>query len=212
LRLSLGLLVERRLTLYVALDLLVLLFALVVSFASSRLSSLYTGAVVPLLVPGILILSDAVALERRSMSLDLALSAPGARLYFERRVAGFCAILAAQSGLILVLQRLSAGAFPLLPALIQVCASALLVGSITLCWAVVVRSGDTAALASGASVAVLGRWFFASPIPDLPPAGLWLGFEGSLDWLRVNAALLLAAAVFYAYARRRIAVPERILE
>lgn len=211
-RLSLGLLLERRAGLYVTLDLLVLLVALVATFASSRASGLYAASVIPFLVPGILVLSDTVALERRAGSLDLALSSPGARYYFEKRIGGFSAILAVQSCLILILQRLTAASFPLLPALLQIGATALLVGSITLCWSVVLKTGEAAALASGASAVLLARWLFASPIPDLPPGGIWLGFEGTMDWLRVNAALLLAAAVFYAYARRRIAVPERILE
>lgn len=210
-RLSVRLLLERREALYLVLDLLVLLIVLVSTFAAARPSQLYVAAVIPLLLPGILVLSDAVALERRAGSLDLALSSPGAHRYFEKRVGSFAAILALQSCLILLLQRLVASPFPLLPALLQVCVSCALIGAICLCWSVTSKNADAAALASWASVAVLGRWFFASPIPNEPATGFWLGLEGTLDWIRVNAALALAAFVFYAYARRRIAVPERIL-
>jgi len=211
LRLSVELLVERRVGIYVALDLVALLIILVSALASNKLSGLYIGTVLPLLLPGVLVLSDAVALERRAGSLDLALSTPGARFYFEKRVGAFAGMLALQSSLILILLRLVAGSFPILPALIQIATTSLLVGAISLFWTVSLKSGDAAALASTLSILALGRWFFASPIPDVAPPGLWLGFEGSLDWARVNAAILLAAAVFYAYARRRIAVPEKLL-
>ncbi|HNJ78742.1 MAG TPA: hypothetical protein PKX56_05255, partial [Marmoricola sp.] len=39
------------------------------------------------------VLSDVVDLERRAGSLDLALSSPGADLYFERRLLAFLSLL-----------------------------------------------------------------------------------------------------------------------
>src|SRR6266581_2992357 len=97
-RLSLRLLTERRAALFITIDALFLFSGFFIGLAG-------TGSVtefwlpmflMPLLVVGVPMLSDIVAVERRSGTLDLALTSPGARFYFERRVLSVCALIVAQ--------------------------------------------------------------------------------------------------------------------
>ena len=99
--LSLRLLTERRAALFITIDALFLYSGFFIGLAG-------TGSVtdfwlpmflMPLLVVGVPMLSDTMAVERRSGTLDLALTSPGARFYFERRVGAVAAVAMVQGWL-----------------------------------------------------------------------------------------------------------------
>ncbi|HEY4574118.1 MAG TPA: hypothetical protein VIJ26_09150, partial [Thermoanaerobaculia bacterium] len=156
-----------------------------------------------------------VDLERRAGCLDLALSAPAAEAYFVRRAGAVCAVIAVQGYLVMILGWFLNGyGFPLLAPLIQIVVISLFLGTVSLFWAVRLRTSGAVWLASAVTVAAMSPWFFTNPIPDRLKAhygALLPGAEESLPWLRSLAILAVGAALFYLYARRRLRRPERML-
>ncbi len=217
-RLSLSLLLGRRLVLFAVIDGLVvgalLLQMLLESDADA--ADLYRYAYLfPSLILALPALAGLVDLERRAGCLDLALSAPAAEAYFVRRAGAVCAVMAAQGEIVILLGWLLGGfGFPLLAPSIQIVVVSLFLGSVSLFWAVRLRTSGAVWLASAVTVAAMSPWFFTNPIPNRLKAhygALLPGAEESLPWLRSLAILAVGAALFYLYARRRLRRPERML-
>ena len=108
-RLSLGLLLGRRLLLFAVIDVVVvgwLVLAMLLESDGDAARDLYRYAfLVPSLILGLPALAGMVDLERRAGCLDLALSAPAAEAYFVRRAGAVCAVVAAQG--VIVMARLA---------------------------------------------------------------------------------------------------------
>jgi len=217
-RLSLELLLGRRLLLFAAIDLLIVgsaLFSMLVESGDAP-EAVWTGVVLPpFLLLGLPALAGIVDLERRAGCLDLALTVPAAEGYFLRRAAVVCGVLWLQGSLLMTVDWLyeSAG-FPLLSVLVQVAVVSLFLGAAALFWAVRLKSGGAVWLASTATVLALGRWFFFDPIPDRHFAAygaLLPGLEGSLAWLGSVGALGAATVILFLYARRRLRRPETMI-
>lgn len=179
-------------------------------------SAIYVSVVIlPLLLLGVPAQADLVALERRAGSLDLALATPDPQRYFLRRAGAVGLVLALQSALsLLALWAAESAGFPLLPALFQALGLAFLLAAATLFWALRVASAGGVWFASLLSILALYPWTLANPIPV---RGSEVGhpFVGSLAATlpAVGHALVVTAAatLFYLYARRRLARPERLL-
>ncbi len=130
---SLALLTERRMLLFLGLDLLFLFAGVMIGLSSDS-----GGArdmwlpffVMPALLVGVPMLADTVAVERRSGTLDLALTSPGARFYFERRVLSVCALIVVQGCLAMTLTRLLMNRFPLSGPFAQAISVALFTGAV----------------------------------------------------------------------------------
>lgn len=217
-RLSLSLLLGRRLVLFAVIDALVvgalLLQMLLESDADA--ADLYRYAfLLPSLILALPALAGLVDLERRAGCLDLALSAPAAEAYFVRRAGAVCAVMAAQGEAVILAGWLVGGfGFPLLAPSIQIVVVSLFLGAVSLFWAVRLRTSGAVWLASAVTVAAMSPWFFTNPIPQRFKAhygALLPGAEESLPWLRSLAILAVGAALFYLYARRRLRRPERML-
>ena len=211
---SLALLTERRMLLFLGLDLLFLFAGVMIGLSSDS-----GGArdmwlpffVMPALLVGVPMLADTVAVERRSGTLDLALTSPGARFYFERRVLSVCALIVVQGCLAMTLTRLLMNRFPLSGPFAQAISVALFTGAVTLNWAVRFRTAGAVMFATYLTALVFSPWLFSIPVhtPDsmngpMTALDLW-------QWTQNNLVLLSCAAVFYAYARQRLMRPELII-
>jgi hypothetical protein len=212
---SVALLTERRVGLFIALDLM-FLFAGILSGLESSATGSAAGLwlpffVMPALVVGVPMLSDCVAIERRSGTLDLALTSPGARFYFERRVLSVCALMIVQGWIAMLLTRLAMDAFPLSGPLMQVVSVSLFIGAVTLNWAVRLRTAGAVMFASYLTSIVFIKWLFANPIHPFVQMNGPMTIADIVGWTQNNLVLLSSAAVFYAYARQRLMRPERII-
>jgi hypothetical protein len=217
-RLSLSLLLGRRLVLFLVIDGMVVGYLLLQMLLESEgdAGDIYRYAFLfPSLLLALPALAGLVDLERRAGCLDLALSTPAAEAYFVRRAAAVCAVVAVQGYLVMLLGWFLADfKFPLLAPLLQIAVISLFLGAVSLFWAVRLRTSGAVWLASAVTVALMGPWFFANPIPQRLKSkyGSFLpGGEESLPWLRSLAILAAGAALFYLYARRRLRRPERML-
>jgi hypothetical protein len=217
-RLSLGLLLGRRLALFAAIDVLVLGWLLQSMLLASEgdARDLYRYAfLLPSLILALPALAGMVDLERRAGCLDLALSAPAAEAYFLRRAGAVCAVVAAQGVAVIILGWiLTDHGFPLISPLVQIVVISLFLGAVSLFWAVRLHTSGGVWLASAVTVGLMSRWFFFSPIPPRYGSvyGPFLpGAEESLAWLGSLAVLATGTALFYLYARRRLRRPERML-
>lgn len=217
-RLSLGLLLGRRLALFAAIDVLVVgwlvLSMLLESDGDGR--DLYRYAfLLPSLLLALPALAGMVDLERRAGCLDLALSAPAAEAYFLRRAGAVCAAIAAQGMVVMIAAWLLMDhSFPLISPLVQIVVISLFLGAVSLFWAVRLRTSGGVWLASAVTVGAMSPWFFFNPIPPRfgSAFGAFLpGADESLAWLGNLAVLAVGTALFYLYARRRLRRPERML-
>lgn len=212
-RLSLALLTERRLALYAWIDFLLAFVGLAIAFSGARGSSMdfyFPFFLLPVLLIGIPMLSDTVAVERRSGTLDLALTSPGARLYFERRVLAVATLMILQGWVGVLLAYLLAENFDLITPFVQVITVSLFVTAAALNWSVRFRSAGAVTFATYATAALFAPWFFSNPIH--PPTTLQPRLlEHWIDYGQQNFVLVLAASVFYLYARQRLARPERLI-
>lgn len=218
-RLSLGFLLGRKLPLFATIDVLVVGWSLMRMLLDSPESNPMAVYQYLFLVPAVVLALPALAgivdLERRAGCLDLALSAPDAEGYFLRRAGAVCGVAAAQGVVLVVVGWLYLErTFPLLPALLQIAVVSAFLGTVSLFWAVRLRTAGAVWLASAVTVALMGRWFFFDPTnrklgaahrPLLPDG------EEALPWLASFAVLALGATLFYLYARRRLRRPERML-
>jgi hypothetical protein len=217
-RLSLALLLGRRLLLFAVIDVVVVGWLVLSMFLETDgvARDLYLYAfLLPSLILALPALAGMVDLERRAGCLDLALSAPAAEAYFVRRAGAVCAAIAAQGIVVMILGwLLMEHSFPLIPPLVQIVVISLFLGAVSLFWAVRLRTSGGVWLASAVTVGGLSPWFFSNPIP--PRFGavygpLLSGADESLAWLGSLAVLAAGAALFYLYARRRLRRPERML-
>jgi len=217
-RLSLSLLLGRRLALFAAIDALVVGGSVLQMLleGEGEPSELYRFVFfVPSLILALPALAGMVDLERRAGCLDLALSAPSAEGYFLRRAGAVCALTAVQGWLVMLLGWfLDDFSFPILAPLVQVAVVSLLLGAVSLFWAVRLQTAGGVWLASMVTLALMGKWFFFNPVP--PRFGeafgpLLPGPEAALAWLRSVAVLGIGSALFFLYARRRLRRPELII-
>lgn len=217
-RLSLELLLGRKLVLFAVVDAAVVLACLLDMLLDSpgEPAEIYRSVVlVPFLLLGIPALSGLVDVERQAGCLDLALSSPSAEGYFVRRAAAVCATLAAQGwALVLFAWLYDSRSFPLLSVLLHIAVVSVFLGAVALFWAVRLRTAGAVWLATLVTVLLMQRWSLANPIPPrLTVAyGAFLpGPEAALEWLPGVAVLAGGAALFFLYARRRLTRPETML-
>jgi hypothetical protein len=217
-RLSLGLLLGRKLALFAAVDVLVIGGSVLQMLleGEGEASELYLFVfLIPSLILALPALAGVVDLERRAGCLDLALSSPSAERYFLRRAGAVCALTAAQGWLVMLLGWFLDGfGFPILAPLVQVAAVSLFLGAVALFWAVRLRTAGGVWLASMLTLTLLGKWFFFNPVP--PRFGeafgpLLPGPETALAWLGSAGVLAAGTALFFLYARRRLRRPELII-
>jgi len=217
-RLSLELLLGRRLWLFAGIDVLVILAQILRTLLGDggEPAGIYLWVILlPFLLLGLPALSGIVEVERKAGCLDLALSTPGAVGYFVRRAAAVCAFMAVQGWVLTLADWLYEDrGFPLLAPLAQIAAITFLLGALALFWAVRLKTAGAVWLASMVTLVVLRPWFFRNPIPDTYFAhfGHWLpGRDEALPWLGSLAVLATAATLFSLYARRRLRRPESLL-
>ena len=215
-RVSLALLTERRAALFLSVDAFFLFAGLVLSFSQSGSvrDFWFPLFLLPSLFLGVPIMADAVAVERRSGTLDLALTSPGARGYFERRVAAVAALMIVQGWLCVAVTRLlNAAYFPLSGPLVQVVTVSLFLTAVTLNWALRLRNAGAVIFAAYATLLAFAPWLFANPIH--PPAEMPNGpmtAADIVDYVQHNLVLTVAAVVFYLYALQRLSRPESIIQ
>lgn len=213
-RQSIALLTERRLAMYAWVDLLLGFVGLAMSFSGARGSSLefyFPFFLLPVLFVGVPMLSDTVAVERRSGTLDLALTSPGAAFYFERRVLAVTALMIVQGWLGVLLAYALAENFEVVSPFAQVVVVSVFTAAVVLNWSVRFKSAGAVMFATYATAAVFFPWFFSNPI--YPPTTFQQDRQVA-DWIdygQQNLVLLIATAVFYLYARQRLARPERLI-
>lgn len=210
--LSLYLLLDRRAVTFLIIDVMMLLsFVVAALLGEGDSKAIYFIVVLmPFMILGLPVLSDAVALERRAGSLDLALSTPGSDHYFDRRIGSFCSIMFAQGAVALVVARFALDPFPLWPALIQLALSCALIGTTVLFWSLRLRTAGAVLFASVITFVMLGKWLFSAPIYPS-----WLQREPAevlAGWAAQNGVILFSAVLFYLYSRRRLAKPEPLLQ
>ncbi len=215
---SLELLLGRRLWLFAGIDALVILSTLLDMLLGDggEPAGIYTWVILmPFLLLGLPALSGIVEVERRAGCLDLALSTPGSTMYFVRRAAAVCGVMAVQGWVLTVLDWLyEERGFPLLAPLAQITAVIFLLGALALFWAVRLKTAGAVWLASMVTLVVLRPWFFRNPISDLYFSHfgpLLPGPDEALPWLGSLAVLGTAATLFSLYARRRLRRPESML-
>lgn len=214
-RVSLALLTERRAALLLSVDGFFLFTGLMLSFAGdgSVRDFWLPLFVLPSLFLGVPIMADAVAVERRSGTLDLALTSPGARLYFERRVAAVAALMIAQGWLVMLAGRLlNAADFPLSGPLVQVVVVAVFITAVTLNWSLRLKTAGAVIFATYATLLAFAPWVFSNPVH--PPAEMNGPMTAAdlVDYLQQNLVLAAAAVVFYLYALQRLSRPESIIQ
>jgi hypothetical protein len=124
-------------------------------------------------------------------------------------------VTAAQGWLVLLLGwGLDGFSFPILPPLVQVAAASLLLGAVSLFWAVRLRTAGAVWLASTVTLCAMGKWFFFNPIPPRygEAFGRFLpGPEMALAWLGSAGVLAAGSVLFFLYAQRRLRRPELII-
>ena len=212
-RLSVMLLTERRGVLFICVDALFLFAGLMIALSGtgSSLAFYMPMFLLPMLVVGVPILSEAVAVERRSGTLDLALTSPGARFYFERRIGAVLLLFVVQGWLTLFVAMAVHQSFPLSGPFLQITIVALFLGAVVLNWAVRLRSAGGVIFATYVTALLFAPWLFSNPIH--PPTV----FDGPMnagdliDYAQQNAVLLVAAAIFYAFSLQRLSRPETII-
>jgi hypothetical protein len=213
-RLSIGILTERRLALYAWVDFLLAFIGFGMALSGARGSSrefYFPFFLLPVLFVAVPMLSDMVAVERRSGTLDLALTSPGAAFYFEQRAIAVAVLMIVQGWIGVVLAYAIAENFDLVTPFVQVVVVSLFTATVVLNWSVRFKSAGAVMFATYATAGVFYPWFFSNPI--YPPT-TFLQPRQVGDWIdygQQNLVLLVAAAVFYLYARQRLARPERLI-
>jgi hypothetical protein len=215
-RVSLALLTERRVALFLAVDGFFLFAGMLMSFGGNGSVRDYwlPMFLLPSIFLAVPIMADAVAVERRSGTLDLALTSPGARLYFERRVAAVAALMIVQGWLVIFIARaLNAAYFPLSGPLVQIVIVAVFITAVTLNWSLRLKTAGAVIFATYITLLLFAPWVFSNPIH--PPAEMPNGtmkLEDFVDYFQQNLVLVSAAIVFYLYALQRLSRPESIIQ
>jgi hypothetical protein len=214
-RLSLRLLTDRRAALFVFIDGLFLLTGLMIGLAGTGTARDFWNPLflMPLLVVGVPMLADAVAVERRSGTLDLALTSPGARFYFERRIVAVAGMMVVQGWLAIAIVRVAMRSepFPLSGPFVQSISVALFIGAAVLNWAVRMRTPGAVMFATYATAATFAPWLFSNPIHPPTTMNGPMTVSDIIGWVQNNLVLVAAAATFYLYARQRLARAEAII-
>lgn len=211
---SVALLAERHAILFCVLDGMFLLAGLTAGLGGDDASSLYLPVyILPCFLIGIPMLADCVAIERRSGTLDLALTSPAARFYFERRVLAVVLLMVVQGWLAIFVTRILMEPFPLSGPLVQVVSVALFLGAVSLNWAVRLKTNGAVVFSTYIVAIAFAPWLFSNPIhPPTAHGGQGPMTAGDLiAWTQNNLVLLSSAAVAYAYARQRLMRPELII-
>ena len=214
-RLSLRLLTDRRAALFISIDGLFLFAGLSIGLAGSGTARDFWAPLflMPLLVVGVPMLADAVAVERRSGTLDLALTSPGARFYFERRVAAVAGLMVLQGWVAIIIVRLTMRTepFPLSGPFVQAISVALFIGAVILNWTVRIRAPGAVMFATWATAAAFGPWLFSNPIHPPTTMNGPMTPGDLIAWTQNNLVLLAAAMTFFLYARQRLTRAEAII-
>ena len=156
---------------------------------------------------------EAVAVERRSGTLDLALTSPGLRFYFERRVGAVAVLMIAQGWLVVLLARKLTPAFPVSGPLVQVVFVVAFLTAATLNWTLRLKNAVAVIFATYGTCLLFVPWLFSNPIhppTEMPNGSMTLG--DFIYYAQQNLVLAVAAAVFYLYAQQRLARPESIIQ
>jgi len=215
-RLALELMVERRWLAVVLADVVLLgLVLLTVLTGSAESRDIYNNVVVlPLLLLGVPVLANGVAVERRSGSLELLLASPIALQTFLRRYLSFCGLLTLQGWIVVgLLWFVPSRSFPLPFVMLQILLVTCMVGSVSMLWGVYLRSAGAVIAASLLTLLLLSPWLFQNPIP-VPdePTGSWFpSWSRLFEWLRTNAVLATATVICFLYTRRRLKRSEKVL-
>ena len=215
-RVSLALLTERRAALFLTIDGFFLFTGLVLSFSGdgSVRDFWLPLFILPSLFLGVPLMADAVAVERRSGTLDLALTSPGARLYFERRLAAVAVLMIVQGWLVILSGRLlTAAYFPLSGPLVQVVVVAVFLTAVTLNWTLRLKTAGAVIFASYATALAFAPWVFSNPIhpaSQMPNGAMKLA--DYVDYFQQNLVLAIAAVVLYLYSLQRLSRPESIIQ
>ncbi len=213
LRGSISLLTERRLPLFATMDGFFLFAGLMMAFGGEgSAAAFYTPMVMlPLFLIAVPMTAESVAVERRSGTLDLALTSPGARFYFEKRIGGIAALVVIQSWLIILLPYFFVERFPLSGAMLQIVLVVLFVSAAVLNWAVRLKTAGAVVFATYVTAAALAPWVFSNPIrPPTMEAGR-MTLPDYIDYAQQNLVIAAAALVLYLYAQQRLARPEAII-
>lgn len=215
-RMSLALLTERRALLFACIDVFFLLAGLNATFLGGRGSGRdfwLPSFLLPILFLGVPLMADAVAVERRSGTLDLALTSPGSRFYFERRVSAVASLMIAQGWLVVLLAAVLTPPFPLSGPLLQVVTVVVFLSAATLNWTLRLKSPVGVMFATYATCLAFLPWIFSNPIhppTEMPEGRMTLG--DLIDFAQQNLVLAVAALVFYLYGQQRLARPESIIQ
>lgn len=213
LRSSISLLTERRLPLFAILDGFFLFGGLMTAFGGTAdAKEIYVPMVLmPLFLILVPMTAEAVAVERRSGTLDLALTSPGARFYFEKRIGAIAALAILQSWLLVLLSYFGIERFPLSGPLLQIPIVVAFISAVVLNWTVRLKTAGAVVFATYFTAAAFGPWITSNPIR---PAGITTGYMALpdyIDYAQQNLVLAAAAVVFYLYAQQRLARPESII-
>jgi hypothetical protein len=216
LRLQLG----RQLGLMLTVDVLLVGLGLLAALVGESVESgLYVQAVlVPLVLLGVPVIADTVALERRAGCIELALTSPAGERYFLRRVAVVTVLFAVQGTVVMTIAWLALGrGFALLTVLLQLLAVTAFVAAATLFWAARLGAAGGVWLASLATVAVASPWCFWGPVvvplPGQARVGALLpGWLQIWEWASRAVPLAVAALLLLLYARRRLRRAETLLD
>ena len=214
-RLSLALLTERRVALFLIVDALFFYGGLISALLNGNGSGTtfwYPMFLFPALCLGVPMMSDAVAVERRSGTLDLALTSPGVRMYFERRVGAVGVLVVLQGWLAVLFARAFAPAFALSGPFLQVVIVTLFLAAVTLTWALRLKTPGAVAFATYATAAAFAPWLFSNPV--FPPTEMnrAMEFPDYVLYFKHNFVLGAAALIFYFYALQRLSRPETIIQ
>lgn len=213
---SLALLTERRAALFAVIDAFFLFAGVNATFLGGEGSGrdFWTPSfLLPILLLGVPLMADAVAVERRSGTLDLALTSPGVRFYFERRVGAVAVLMVVQGWLVVLLARALTPPFPLSGPLLQVVTVVAFLTAVTLNWTLRLKSAVGVIFATYATCLAFLPWLFSNPIhppTEMPEGAMTIG--DLIDFAQQNLVLAVAAAVFYLYAQQRLARPESIIQ
>lgn len=215
-RYAFQLLLEQRLWLYLIGDFFFLFIGLLEAIdamgGGDWMDRIYPRVIImPMLLLGLPAMSGVLALERRAGSLDLALAVPSTERYFVARIAPVCLFMMVQSWIVLAL---ATDGWELVRALVQSTVLSVLLGAITLFWAVRLKTSGAVVVASLATAALLSPWIFFSPTAATA-IGVAEDFWGIplavLSWSWKAAVQALAAGIFFLYARERLRRPEAML-
>lgn len=213
-RYAFELLLERRLWLFLVADALIVLISIFdILVGGGEAFEFYRQAViVPFLLIGLPALSSLLALERRAGSLDLALAVPSTERYFLRRILPVCLCLVVQAWCVLIFAIEDRG--DLLRSLFQSLTVALLLGALSLFWAVRLRTSGAVLVACLGTVLVLSKWVLYDPTISKsggPPERLLGIAVPVLDWIWNLCILAVATGILFQYARERLRRPETMI-